>query len=387
MRILHVAATYLPAVRYGGTIVSVHGLCKALAARGHEVHVFTTSVDGSGDSVVPHREPVDIDGVKVWYFKSSSLRRIYWSPDLGAAINARVGEFDVVHTHAVFLWPLWAAARAARRANVPYVVSPRGMLERDLVAHRSALLKAIWLAAIERTNLERAAAIHVTSRREAAEARAFGFDLHRVTEIPNGVDFDEQPAGAVAPAVAAAIAGKPYLLFLGRMNWKKGIDRLLSALARLADARLIIAGNDEDNYRGFLERQAERLGVTDRVAYVGAVNHADKMALFSHAQMMVVPSYSENFGNVAVEAIAAGLPVVATPEVGVAAEIAEGGAGLVADGTAEPLASAIHTLAADPRKRAAMGEAGRALARMRFTWPAVAAQMESLYRSISGPPA
>ena len=172
MRLLHVAATYLPAVRYGGTIVSVHGLCKALAARGHDVHVFTTSVDGPADSAVVHQQPVDVDGVKVWYFQSPSLRRIYWSPTLGAALNAQVAKFDVVHTHAVFLWPLWAAARAARRANVPYVVSPRGMLERELVARRNPLLKALWLAAIERQNLEQAAAIHVTSEREADEAAA-----------------------------------------------------------------------------------------------------------------------------------------------------------------------------------------------------------------------
>lgn len=383
LKILHAAATYLPAVRYGGTIVSVHGLCKSLAARGHDVHVFTTTVDGGGDSAVAHGEPVDVDGVKVWYFKSSSLRKIYWSPPLGAALAARAGEFDVIHTHAVYLWPLWAAARAARRAGVPYVISPRGMLERDLVAHRSPLLKGLWLAAIERGNLEGAAAIHVTSRREADEAAAFGFQLRRVTEIPNGVDFDDPGDGAVAPAVAEAMNGKPFVLFLGRVNWKKGIDRLLPALAFLPETRLVIAGNDEEDYRGFLDRLAERIGVGDRVTFVGPVSSADKQALFARAQVMVMPSYSENFGNVAVEAIAAGLPVVATPEVGVADTIAAGGAGLVAAGTAEPLAKAIQALLADPRRRAAMGEAGRQLARERFTWPAVAARMESLYQSIS----
>jgi glycosyltransferase involved in cell wall biosynthesis len=386
VKLLHVAATYLPAVRYGGTIVSVHGLCKALAARGHDVHVFTTSVDGAGDSTVVHGEPVDVDGVKVWYFRSPSLRRIYRSPALGAALERQVAGFDVVHTHAIYLWPLWAAARAARRAGVPYVISPRGMLERDLVAHRSPLLKAVWLAAIERKNLEQAAAIHVTSEREANEAAAFGFALRNVTEVPNGVEFGDDTDAAVAPAVADAIAGTPFILFLGRVNWKKGLDRLVPALARVPDARLVIAGNDDDNYRGFLERQAERLGVTDRITYVGAVNHADKSALFAHAQLMVVPSYSENFGNVAVEAIAAGLPVVATPEVGVAAAIAAGGAGVVANGTTETLAAAIHSLLSDAARRRAMGEAGRVLARDRYTWPIVASRMETLYRSITGQP-
>lgn len=383
VKLLHVAATYLPAVRYGGTIVSVHGLCKALAARGHDVHVFTTSVDGAADSEVPSGAPVDIDGVKVWYFQSPALRRIYWSPALGAALRARVGQFDVVHTHAIYLWPLWAAARAARRANVPYVVSPRGMLERDLVAGRNPLMKGLWIAAIERRNLEHADAIHVTSAREAAESEAFGLNLRRVCEIPNGVESLAPAASAVSPAVADAIKGKPFLLFLGRLNWKKGIDRLLSALARLPDQRLVVAGNDEDGYRGFIERQAARLEVTDRVTYVGPVNHADKAALFASAQLMVVPSYSENFGNVAVEAIASGLPVVATPEVGVASAIEEGGAGIVAHGNSAMLAGTISALLDDPQRRRAMADAGRTLARQRYAWPVVAADMESLYESIT----
>ena len=129
MKLLHVVSSYLPAVRYGGTIVSVHGLCRALVERGHDVHVYTTSVDGPRDSDVPHNEPVDLDGVKVWYFRSNRLRRLYRAPDLATALAAHVAAFDVVHTHAIYLWPLWAAARAARRAHVPYVVSPRGMLE------------------------------------------------------------------------------------------------------------------------------------------------------------------------------------------------------------------------------------------------------------------
>jgi glycosyltransferase involved in cell wall biosynthesis len=387
VKLLHVAATYLPAVRYGGTIVSVHGLCKSLAARGHDVQVFTTSVDGANDSAVVHDEPVDVDGVKVWYFKSPSFRRIYRSPSLGAALERHVRDFDVVHNHAVYLWPLWAAARAARRSGVPYVVSPRGMLERDLVANRNPILKAIWLAAIERHNLEQAAAIHVTSEREATEAAAFGIQLRRVTEIPNGVEFATRGDASITPPVAAAIAGRPFLLFLGRLNWKKGLDRLLAALVRLPDARLVIAGNDEDNYRAFLDRQVERLALGDRITYVGAVNGADKSALFAHARLMVVPSYSENFGNVAVEAIAAGLPVVATPEVGVAAAIAKGGAGVVADGTAEPLANAIHSLLSDEPRRRAMAEAGPALARQLFAWPVVASQMEALYESLVRRPA
>ena len=121
MKILHVVASYLPATRYGGTIASVHGLCRALAARGHDVQVFTTSVDGAADSDVPHGEPVSIDGVKVWYFRSTALRRIYYAPDLRERLRAHVASFDVVHSHAIYLWPLWIAGREASRAGVPHI--------------------------------------------------------------------------------------------------------------------------------------------------------------------------------------------------------------------------------------------------------------------------
>ena len=136
MRILHVVPTYLPATRYGGPIYSVHGLCRALVRRGHEVHVLTTNVDGAGVSGVPLDRPVDLDGVQVRYFPVPFLRRLYWSPQMATATDARMAESDVLHCHSVFLWPTWMAARAARRARVPYVCAPRGMLDRqDRRAH------------------------------------------------------------------------------------------------------------------------------------------------------------------------------------------------------------------------------------------------------------
>ena len=117
MRILHVVPSYFPAVRYGGPIFAVHGLCKALAARGHEVHVFTTNVDGPGESDVPIGFPVDLDSVQVRYFPCPALRRLYWSPALGHALQCDVAKFDVVHLHSIFLWPTWVAARAAANAR------------------------------------------------------------------------------------------------------------------------------------------------------------------------------------------------------------------------------------------------------------------------------
>jgi len=377
VRLLHITASYLPAVRYGGTIVSSHGLCKALAARGHDVHVLTTSVDGDGDSPVPLGTAVDLDGVKVWYFASRYGRRLYWSPAMARHFTAHAKAFDLVHIHGIFLWPFWMAARGAMRVGVPYVVSLRGMLEKGLIARKSRWLKSLWIRLIERRNLEEAAAIHVTSRREASEAAAFGFRLPPLHQIPNGVDMVAQSGGGAD----GENDGSPYLLFLGRVNWKKGLDRLVRSLAHAPGVRLVIAGNDEEGYGAEIQRLADGLGVAERVQLIGDVRGARKDAILSGAAAVVLPSYSENFGNVVVEAMAAGRPVVVTPEVGVADLVRESGAGVVVDGAPDALGGAIRTLMSDAASRHQMGQRGRA-ASARYAWSTVAAAMEELYRSL-----
>jgi glycosyltransferase involved in cell wall biosynthesis len=261
------------------------------------------------------------------------------------------------------------------------------MLEKQLIEQKSAVWKAGLIGFVEKRTLEHAAAVHMTSRREADQAAAFGFDLPRVCVIPNGVTI-EPPGGLPSgPRVSAGIAdiagGEPFVLFLGRVNWKKGLDRLISAMPHIPDARLVIAGNDEEEYTVTLDDLARQSGVGDRVIFTGPVHGTDKAALLSKARVLVLPSYSENFGNVVVEAMAAGCPVIVTPEVGIAESVAELGVGVVAEGTPEALGGAIAALVADDRRRHEMAARGRAAAEGQFSWPAVAVQMERLYQSVA----
>jgi glycosyltransferase involved in cell wall biosynthesis len=254
------------------------------------------------------------------------------------------------------------------------------MLEKELIERKSAIWKAGLIAFVEKTTLEGAAAVHVTSRREAAEAEAFGFSLRRVSEIPNGVDFD-RVGGDASPPIAAAIARGPYLLFVGRINWKKGLDRLIEAMVHAPGVRLIVAGNDEEQYQPALEALARRNGVSERVIFTGPVHGADKTALMDGARALVLPSYSENFGNVVLEAMAAGRPVIVSREVGLADLVRDSGAGLVTDGAPKDLAEAIVTVSHDVGTGDAMGRRGR-VAAARYSWDSVAAQMEMLYDSV-----
>jgi len=382
MKILHVVPTYAPAWKHGGPIRAVHGLCKALVARGHEVTVFTTDVD-TGGAVPATGERVMLDGVGVCYFPVR-LRRLYDSPAMARALHRDVGGFDVVHLHSVFLRPTALAARAAERAGVPYLVAPRGMLVPDLLRRRGRWRKALWLRLVERRTLARAAGLHVTSALEAEEAARLGLPLPRVFLIPNGIEPEAyDPEAPVSPAVRGLLDGGPFLLFLGRVSWKKGLDRLLAALAHAPGARLAVAGNDEEAYRPKLEKLAAGLDAGSRVLFLGEVDGGDKNALLHRAAAMVLPSYSENFGNSVLESMAAGRPVIVTPEVGLADVVRASGAGLVVDGAPETLGAALRELLADPEAADAMGRRGAEEAARRFGWQAVATEMEATYEAVT----
>jgi glycosyltransferase involved in cell wall biosynthesis len=369
VRILHVVPTYLPATRYGGPIYAVHGLCRALVQRGHDVTVFTTNVDGAVESPVPVNADVLLDRVRVRYF-SSELRRVYFSRGFKRALAAEVKTFDVIHLHSVFLWPTYAAARAAEAANVPYVISPRGMLVPELIRERSRWMKAIWLRLFERRTFANAAAIHLTSRREEEDARRVGMPLPGPFIVPNGIDIVPLPG---------IPRDERRVLYFGRISWKKRIDLLIDAVAQLPEARLVIAGNDDEGLTPQLLQRAREAGVSDRVTFAGAIDPSAKWDLLAGAAMLALPSISENFGNVVLEAMMMETPVVLSEGVGLAEDVRNARAGIV---TAD-FAGASRTLLDDGALRAAMGRNGRSLVESRYTWSSVAARMEEAYCSIA----
>lgn len=366
MKILHVVPTYFPARRYGGPIVAVHGLCKALAARGHDVDVFTTNVDGDGTSDVPVGEPVNVDGVHVRYY-TSPFPRLYWSPSMRNALHAETRNYDIVHSHAVYLWPGIAAANAARNARVPFVISPRGMLVPELIAQKSRFVKRAWLRLFERRAFDRASAIHFTSQLEWADAKRLdALPLPSPFVIPNGIDVEARPN---------IPRDERTLVHLGRINWKKGLERVIEALPSLPDTRFIIAGNDEEELTPKLRTLASSLGVADRVEFPGPIYGAAKNELLARATLFVLLSTSENFGNAVLEALAMETPAVLSSGVGLAEDVVRADAGAIGF-------EAIASLLDDRERRARMGRNGRALVESRFAWPRVAEEIEHAYQAL-----
>lgn len=381
MKILHVIPSYVPAYRYGGPLRAVFGLAEAQVQAGDEVTVFTTDADGPERLNVESERAVKVGSHSAYYFRVSFPRRLHRAPRMVASLRRQLPGFDLVHLHSVFLWPTLAAAREARRARRPYVVSPRGMLVNELIAGRGSFRKRAWLALFEKRTLARCSRIVVTSELERVEICRLGLDLAPIREVPNGIDPEvlrRPDPSEVSEAVSTAIRSGPYLLFLGRISWKKGLERLVRVASR-GTLRLILAGPDDEGLESRLRALASELQAGSRVEFLGEVRGVDRAALLHEARALVLPSSSENFGNSALEAMACGAPVILTPGVGLAGLVERAQAGWVVAGD-EALLSVLQLVSARPDLAAAAGERGREVVRESFDWESIARRMADVYR-------
>ncbi len=377
LRILHVVPTYLPATRYGGPIFSVHGLARAQAALGADVSVLTTSVDGPDDSEVPLEQACILDGVKVWYFRSRWLRRLYFSWAMRQWLQAHMVEFDVVHLHSVFLFPTNMAARLCLAAGIPYVIAPRGMLVPELITGKRRFLKTAWIRLFERRTLLKAACFHATSALELHDAYRLGVPVQNPCVIENGVALPNQRDWPAPMPV-------PYVLYLGRLSWKKNLDLLIEACAALTNVHLVLAGApDQDSVLGDLQRLVTRFDSQSRVTFLGELKGDEKWAWIQHARIVALVSKNENFGNAAAEALCFGTPVVLSNGVGLAAATAAADAGWICDTTVEGIRSAIAAAFYDPLEAKKRGKRGQEWAERSLGWHAAALKTMAIYQSFA----
>lgn len=377
MRILHVSAYYAPAYVYGGPPRSIHGLCRALIARGADVAVLTTDANGDG-ALPPDVTGAGVfEGVPVRYFPRTWPNQPIGSRALVAALRRELRHADVVHLHGLWNRVVWAASRAAAGAGVPYVLSPRGMFEAPARAHHGWRKRLSHLLFDQRV-LAGAAALHATSAAERVTLEALG--LAPVTLVPNGITLPS------SPPPPAALDGPPMVLFIGRVHPIKRIDLLLDAFALVhaarPDARLVIAGPDERGLQASLSARQPSLGGV--VRWTGEVDAAQRTSLLRDARALVLCSDSESFGLTVVEAMAAARPVVVARTCGWT-EVSQQGAGLVVEQTIPALGAAIEHLLADPAGAAAMGARGFAFARERYSWGALAPAFLDLYETARTP--
>jgi glycosyltransferase involved in cell wall biosynthesis len=369
-------------------------MARAIARRGHEVVIMTTDRDAApGESLTPGAMLHD-DGVTIRVFAQGWPTRFATSWPLAAALDQEIATADVVHIHSLYLFHVWAAARACRRHRKPYLLRPHGTLDPFIRARRAGAKRALgWL--FQDRVIRDAAALHWTAEEEGVLAGASALGARGVV-VPNGLDlarYAQLPETGTFRVAHPEIGSRRIVLFLSRLNFKKGLDLLIPGFASATrthhDLHLVIAGPD-DGMEAQTRAWVAANGIADRVSLVGMLDHQQKLAAFADAAMFVLPSYSENFGIAVVEALACGVPVAISDKVNIWREISAARAGLVAPTTAESVAAQIIALASDPRAARAMGEAGRRLAQERWDWRAIAARLEAVYRAVAAgaaPPA
>lgn len=306
-------------------------------------------------------------------------------PDALSLAERTIRGADVAHIHAMWTTSNHQLARLCSRLGVPYVFSPHGMLDEWSMAQRS-LKKRLFLNLVGYRTLAAAAQIHLTAQAELEQACRY-FPRARGTVVP--LIFDLQPFGTL-PGPGAARArfrafalDRPVLLFLSRMHYKKGADLLLRAVARLRDAgtpvAAVLAGRGDAAYESELHALAASLQLGELAEFPGMVTGGDKLSLLQAADMLVVPTSSENFGFVFVEALACATPVVTTRGVDIWPELAESGGARIVERSEGAIVDAVRGLLACRGDLPAMGARGREWVFRAFDARALVRRYEELY--------
>jgi poly(glycerol-phosphate) alpha-glucosyltransferase len=398
MNLLHITPYYAPAYAFGGVARAVEGLARALAARGHAVTVITTDAHSQTE-----RSPAPLDeirgGVRVIRIPNRSLtlrgRLNLSTPTAFGRAAAQWADWaDAVHLHEFRTVENWLALRAIP-PSTPVILSPHGTLSTDAGRGRA---KRLWDALFSAQIARRISAVVGLTESERAEAESFwkarGWGgAARFIVIPNGVSWAEFEAFAPGDPLKAAYWMKaqfcarfdvppdaPLALYLGRLHPRKGIDALARAFA-LADvpgARLALVGPDDGALRHVRPLLDERAIVT------GYLEGALRGGALAAASVFALPALGgEGLPMAALEALAAGVPVLLSPACHLP-EVEAAGAGRIVPPDPEALAQALRAyLMLDPAERARIGAAGRALVESRFTWERAAEAYEEVYGEAS----
>lgn len=396
MKILYAVHGYKPAYRIGGPILSVSAAAEALVRKGHEVTVITTNSNLDVELDVPTGRPVDVDGVRVWYFRtvdylkrwlpfvpylSKSLGVLY-APAMAAALDRIVPGMDLVHTHLPFIYSTFAAARAARRHKKPLFYHQRGVFDPERLKFRG-IKKRLYISAVELPILREATTLIALTDAEEKSFRALGVRTPcRV--IPNGIDVERyrtEPAPGFDARWKLA-ADARVILFLSRVHPIKGADKLLEGFLGVAErfpsAVLVLAGPDEWGVEGKYREAVRKKGLEGRVRFPGMVEGEEKIDLLARADLFCLPSAGEGFSMAVLEALASGTAVLLSPGCHFP-EVEPAGAGRIVPPEPGAIAAALTDLLLQPDGLRPMGLAGRRFVARSYTWDAIAAQLEEAY--------
>ncbi|MFQ5812671.1 MAG: glycosyltransferase [Anaerolineae bacterium] len=381
MRVLKVSFAYNPFLQMGGPPVKVQAIAERLVQRGHRVTVLTVNHGHPS-----HTEVREIGGVEVVYLGAIvRYRTLTINPGVASFCLRRLREFDVVHIYGLYdlLGPV--VSFSCRRWGIPQVLEPLGMY-RPIV--RSLRKKRLYHVLFGCHLKSYAARIIATSAQERQQLHEDGLPHNKVILRRNGIDlieFDVLPPRGLFHRKWDIEPEEKLILFLGRLVSIKSPDILLRAFAMLPlmKARVVLAGPDErDGYRQLVEQTAQQLNLRKRVLITGPLYGQDKLEALVDADVFVLPSQNESFGNAVAEAMACGVPVIVTERCGIASYVKDR-AGLVVPHDIVALRDALQRLLTDPSLSGRFKAQGPLVAQD-LSWDEPVAQMETIYKELSG---
>jgi len=384
-RIAHVTPSVDPTA--GGPANVIVRLAAAQAALGHEVTVVS--------KLAPSRRDIfQAASGNIPHFRQVRLLLAPWTSYVAGWFGHRAmpifeslfPSIDIVHIHGVWEPMLVTAAATAHRFNIPYVVRPCGVLD-PWSLRQQRLKKKLALALTHRKMLNQAALIHTLNSEEHQLIEPLGLQAPR-TIIPNGVfldEVDDTPSDHKLFERFPDLRTHPYILFLGRLHYKKGLDILAEAFARIAprhpEVHLLVAGPDGGAQEGFL-RMIHRHQLEPRVHLAGPLVGSAKFTAYRGATCFCLPSRQEGFSLSITEALALRVPVAISQDCHFP-QVQQVGAGRIFPLQAADAAQALHEiLEASPHAQRRMGDAGRAYVEAHLTWERVAAQTIEAYADL-----
>ena len=371
MRVLHV----IPSVdeRSGGPATAIVPMCRALMQEGVEVLLLSTTAGLPAEMV--RGEVLDHKGVPAIFFQSQLGESFKYSRPLSSWLRSNIHNFGLAHIHAVFNHSSVAAAHVCKKFGVPYVVRPLGTLDPWSMTQKSLRKRLFWQVS-GRGIMGGAAAVHYTSEAEKASTESsLGLNHGRV--IPLGIEVVSNSAGERAR--------DRYILVLSRLHPKKGLDVFVDAFLSLvempqfAEWRLVIAGDGPVEYVSMLKAKASSR--RDKITFTGWIDGDEKNAVLSGASLLVLPSRQENFGLCVMEAMAHSVPVLVSPNVNLAVEIAAANAGWIVPLDKIALAEKLAEALSDPEELTRRGLAGLQLSQ-KYAWENSARELADLYQTL-----